>query len=219
MSNESGHAPSTFLTPEGGDISNSTTPRSSMEHRPPPPPHLLHSDDDDMPPPPPPAPEGGGALGAAALRARSVADSVKALQNSGHMPCSPRSLRRAQSVGGARATPPPPQQSSQQQIYAPVAHLQQKIQQRQQHFNQQQQMQQHQNLMQMTRSSGGTDPQAGEQYGFGLQFQHSQSQYYQQMIDAGLPMLSPPELSGQGSSYGTANHEQVNILLFPRFLF
>ena len=73
--------------------SNSTTPRSSMENLPPPPPHLLHSDDDDPPPPPPP-----DSNNLIASRARSVAESVKALQKSGHMPCSPKNLRRAHSM-------------------------------------------------------------------------------------------------------------------------
>lgn len=175
-----------------GGGSNSTTPRSSMENLPPPPPHLLHSDDDDPPPPPPPPSTENNAI--IAQRARSVAESVKALQISGHMPCSPKSLRRAHSMmagpsGGNRATPP-----KQEQIYAPVAHLQQKIQQRQQ-----QQFQQHH-----------PPPIEAEQYGFGIQFQQSQSQYYQQMVDAGLPMQSPPEMAGH-LGYGTANHEQVGI--------
>ena len=105
-------------------------------------------------------------------------------------------------AGGTRgATPPnsgpmPPQGPTKEQIYAPVAHLQQKIQQRQiQQFHQN-----HQNL-----NNGG---QEGEQYGFGIQFQQSQSQYYQQMVDAGVPMQSPPETFGQ-TGYGTANHDQV----------
>lgn len=167
--------------------SNSTTPRSSMENLPPPPPHLLHSDDDDPPPPPPPAEATPSTI---AQRAKSVADSVKALQNSGHIPCSPKSLRRAHSMmgGSPKATPPPP---SQEQIYAPVAHLQHKIQQRQQQLH---------NLE--------------AEYGFGLQFQQSQSQYYQQMVEAGIPMKSPPDQLQQ--AYGTANHDQVKIKTFFR---
>merc|ERR1719433_2276993 len=111
--------------------SNSTTPRSSLEHLPPPPPHLLHSDDDDPPPPPPPGGPSGGHPGETifAQRTRSVAESVKALQKTGHMPCSPKNLRRAHSMmgPGPRTTPP-----KEQQIYMPVAHLQQKQRQRQQ---------------------------------------------------------------------------------------
>ena len=53
--------------------------------------------------------------------------------------------------------------------------------------------------------------QEAEQYGFGLQFQQqSQSHFYQQMVDAGLPMQSPPESSGH-QGYGTANHDQVRF--------
>ena len=163
--------------------SNSTTPRSSMENLPPPPPHLLHSDDDDPPPPPPPVTADQSSI---AARARSVAESVKALQKTGHMPCSPKNLRRAHSMmgPGPRNTTTPPKE---QQIYMPVAHLQQKQRQRQ--------------LQQQS-------PEA-EQYGFGLQFHQSQSQFYQQMVDAGLPMQSPPDISGQ-QGYGTANHAQVH---------
>ena len=120
--------------------SNSTTPRSSLEHLPPPPPHLLHSDDDDPPPPPPPGGPTGGHPGETifAQRTRSVAESVKALQKSGHMPCSPKNLRRAHSmvgpgppagIGGSSPRPSPGPIIN-EQIYAPVAHLQQKIQQR-----------------------------------------------------------------------------------------
>lgn len=163
--------------------SNSTTPRSSMEHLPPPPPHLLHSDDDDQPLPPPP----NNANAQRPPQSRSVAESIKALQNSGHLPCSPKSLRRAHSMMGPNSSSGP-----REQIYAPVAHLQQKIQQRQQ------QQQQHFNY---------PEP-GGDQYGFGMQFQQTQSQYYQQMVDAGLPMQSPPESATQ-ASYGMANHDQV----------
>ena len=93
---------------------------------------------------------------------------------------------------GPRNTPPPqPQTLPKEQIYAPVAHLQQK--QRERQIIQQQ----------------NNGPEA-EQYGFGLRFHQSQSQYYQQMIDAGLPMQSPPEMSGH-QGYGTANHAQVHM--------
>ena len=167
--------------------SNSTTPRSSLEHLPPPPPHLLHSDDDDPPPPPPPI-ETPSII---AQRTRSVAESVKALQKSGHMPCSPKNLRRAHSmVGGGSPRPSPPPKS--EQIYAPVAHLQQKIQQRQQSH------------------------QGPEEYGFGMAFQQSQNHFFQHIPSAsehmganGMPMMSPPELCGQ-QGYGSANHDQVS---------
>ena len=55
--------------------------------------------------------------------------------------------------------------------------------------------------------------QEGETYGFGLQFQQSrQSHFYQQLVDAGLPMQSPPEMQpGHNQGYGTANHDQVKM--------
>ena len=90
-------------------------------------------------------------------------------------------------TGSPRPTPPP----KSEQIYAPVAHLQQKIQQRQQILDLQ-----HQNP---------------EEYGFGMAFQQNQSQFFQQMVEGGVPMQSPPELSGQ-QGYGSANHDQVSIL-------
>merc|ERR1719273_1036822 len=150
-------------------------------------PHLLHSDDDDPPPPPPPGGPTGGHPGETifAQRTRSVAESVKALQKSGHMPCSPKNLRRAHSmVGGGSPRPSPPPKS--EQIYAPVAHLQQKIQQRQQLH------------------------QGPEEYGFGMAFQQSQNHFFQHIPSAsehmganGMPMMSPPELRGQ-QGYGSA---------------
>ena len=89
-------------------------------------------------------------------------------------------------TGSPRPTPPP----KSEQIYAPVAHLQQKIQQRQQILDLQ-----HQNP---------------EEYGFGMAFQQNQSQFFQHMVEGGVPMQSPPELSGQ-QGYGSANHDQVSI--------
>ena len=97
------------------------------------------------------------------------------------------------SLAGPRGTPPPQQGPSKEQIYAPVAHLQQKIQQRQ---------------LQQFHQTQGNNSQEAEQYGFGLQFQQSQSHFYQQMVDAGLPMQSPPDMQGH-QGYGTANHDQV----------
>merc|ERR1719369_2681409 len=98
-------------------------------------------------------------------------------------------------MGGMRNTPPPPGSVGlppsaalqKEQIYAPVAHLQQK--------------QRHRQLMQQQ------SPEA-EQYGFGLQFQQSQCQFYQQMVEAGMPMQSPPDMTGH-QGYGTANHAQL----------
>ena len=159
-----------------------------MENLPPPPPHLLHSDDDDMPPPPPPA----DTPAVIAQRARSVAESVKALQNCGHVPGSPKSLRRAHSMmAGPLPTGQPASRGStpqKEQIYAPVAHLQQKIHQRQQI------QQQHHHLPQQ------------DEYGFGMQFHQSQSQFYH--MDGGVPMQSPPEANH--NAYGPANHEKVS---------
>ena len=171
-----------------------------MENLPPPPPHLLHSDDDDLPPPPPPA----DTPAVIAQRARSVAESVKALQKCGHVPGSPKSLRRAHSMmagppgqhAGSRGSTP-----QKEQIYAPVAHLQQKIQQRQQ-------IQQNHMQMQPQPCGGPLGPQ--DEYGFGMQFHQSQSQFYQQMMDAGLPMQSPPE--GNGLAYDLANHDKVRFI-------
>ena len=51
----------------------------------------------------------------------------------------------------------------------------------------------------------------GEQYGFGMQFQQHQSQFYQQMHDAGIPLNSPPpsnDIVGP-RQYGTAAHDQI----------
>ena len=94
-----------------------------------------------------------------------------------------------------RPSPGPGPQLMSEQIYAPVAHLQQKIQQRQQVI------QHHQNNHQQI---------SPEEYGFGMAFNHSQNQFYQQMVDGtGLLMQSPQEIQ-QG--YGTANHDQVSTI-------
>ncbi len=186
--------------PSGGIGSNSSTPRGSLEHLPPPPPHLLQSDDEiDASP-------------ANRIRGVSVAESVKALQKSGHTPCSPKSLRRAHSVSsspfqrqlgvsmsgpaGGHQRPPQQQQHQEQEIYAPVAHLQQKMQMQQQ----QQQLRQQQQQQQMSPE--------GDKYGFGMQFQAHQSQFYQQMVDGGVPMQSPPEAHPAGSTFGVGQQQQ-----------
>ena len=108
-----------------------------------------------------------------AQRGRSVAESVKALQNQGHMPCSPKTLRRAHSMAASHAYQTAangavrtnsisgPEQLRQEIIYAPVAELQQKINQRH-HPG--------------PGPSGGSPE--GEQYGFGVQFQHQQNQFF-----------------------------------------
>ena len=163
-------APQAHLAPRESNAgacalgSNSSTPRGSMEHLPPPPPHLLHSDEEDA------AlrliQDGNEHESVIAQRGVSVAESIKALQKSGHLPCSPKSLRRAHSVTGAHSPfMQQQQQAVQEKIYAPVAQLQQKLQQRQQ-----QQMQQ-----QISKRSP-----EGEQYGFGVQFRQHQNQFFDQ---------------------------------------
>lgn len=133
-----------------------------MEHLPPPPPHLLQSDDE--------LDQRKSPKDVIAQRGVSVADSIKALQKSGHLPCSPKSLRRAHSVTGAHSPYVQQTPQHQEQIYAPVAHLQQKIQQRQQQQQQQ-------------RSP------EGEQYGFGMQFKQHQNQFF----DVKTNIQPPPQ--------------------------
>ncbi|TRY62188.1 hypothetical protein TCAL_17208 [Tigriopus californicus] len=161
------HSPPPPPAPTSGG-SNSSTPRGSMEHLPPPPPHLLQSDE-----------EGDHAV--ISQRGLSVAESVKALQKSGHLPCSPKTLRRAHSVAGGQSPYQLQQQIQQQkqlqqppkqeQIYAPVAHLQQKIHQRQ--------------LLQQQSPEG-------DKYGFGMQFHHHQSQFYHHNMQPPAGMATKP---------------------------
>jgi len=179
-----------------------------MENLPPPPPHLLQYSGDEAED----AADGGS-------RPLSVAESVRVLQAKGHTPCSPRTLRRAHSAAptaGASPAPPPtttgikgigsfgkPAQQmhqSQEQIYAPVAHLQQKLQQRQlQHMQQQQQVQ------------PATSPE-GEHYGFGVQFQQHASQFYQ--MDGGqqqqqqFQQMATVQMQQQHAMLA-ASHDQV----------
>merc|ERR1712223_904571 len=217
----------------GNDGSNSTTPRGSMENLPPPPPDLLNSDEDEINSARPMSQQKDH-QSLISKRGISVAESVKALQQQGHTPCSPKSLRRAHSIAvpnsGNQQRPVqktslsgvPSQNHSQaslmqpqgknansynqpqfqtsnhqmqqqvmyanqqpqsmgmyqnqnstqqpktEQIYAPVAHLQQKmIHQQKQASNQQQ------------ASFSPGSPESTE-YGFGVQFQQHQSQFYQQ---------------------------------------
>lgn len=175
-----------------GDLngSNSTTPRGSMENLPPPPPHLLHSDEDE-----PHQLRDASPKVLIAQRGRSVAEGVKALQIQGHTPCSPKTLRRAHSMAAAHTyqqtgSPQlrsnsivvgPDPQVRQEIIYAPVAELQQKINQRHHappSLVQQQQLQQQQH--QPTHHNGRSPE--GEQYGFGVQFQQQQTQFYHSHI-------------------------------------
>merc|ERR1719319_2033627 len=191
----------------GEQGSNSTTPHGSMEFLPPPPPHLLCSDDEE---------EGGGAK-------LSVADSVRKLSLQQGRGPSPGALRRVHSLSAppghhpdralimkrldaALASPrgrggsPSPQD----QIYAPVAALQQKIQQQQQarlqHHGQETglghppgprvQEQQDQGARARAQEQPYQDqgpiyasstlqqqqgsPEASSEYGFGMQFQQRQ---------------------------------------------
>merc|ERR1719500_581584 len=180
---------------EAGGNSNSTTPRSSMEFLPPPPPHLLCSDEEDE--------SNGGKL--------SVADSVRKLSLQQARGPSPGSLRRVQSLSAppghaqdrtlimkrldaALASPrgrgvspsphprPQPSQAQQDQIYAPVAALQQKIQQQQQarlaHHGQDPGAPRHQDPGPIYATSQlqqhEESPEAASEYGFGMQFQQRQ---------------------------------------------
>jgi len=180
---------------EAGGNSNSTTPRSSMEFLPPPPPHLLCSDEEDE--------SNGGKL--------SVADSVRKLSLQQARGPSPGSLRRVQSLSAppghaqdrtlimkrldaALASPrgrgvspvphpgPTVSQAQQDQIYAPVAALQQKIQQQQQarlaHHGQDPGAPRHQDPGPIYAASHlqqhEESPEAASEYGFGMQFQQRQ---------------------------------------------
>lgn len=212
--------------------SNSTTPRGSMEFLPPPPPHLLHSDEEEEY-------EGqGGEQGIVSKRGLSVAESIKELQRRQTHP-SPGTLRRVQSMSGppshhsdrtqimarldaALASPRGPRPVSpavrpeQDQIYAPVAALQQKIQQQQQarlaHGNMEPGMVPHPpGPSVIPQSSGPNHPQQtpiyatsqqssfaksnspeGDQYGFGMQFQMQSKTFYQhQQIPPNAPVQHP----------------------------
>jgi len=203
-----------------------------MEFLPPPPPHLLHSDDDEEF-------EGDGRDSAiVSKRGLSVAESIKELQRRQSNP-SPGTLRRVQSMSGppshhsdrtqimarldaALASPRGPRPVSpavrpeQDQIYAPVAALQQKIQQQQQariaHGHMDPGMVPHPpGPSIIPQSSGPNHPQQapiyatsqqssfaksnspeGEQYGFGMQFQMQSKTFYQhQQIPASTPAQHP----------------------------
>ena len=90
-----------------------------------------------------------------------------------------------------------------------MAKLQQKIaqrdaQQQQQMLLQQQQSlspQQQQQMMLQQQHQQSLSPD-GDKYGFGMKFQTHQSHFYQQMVDGGVPMLSPP---------GEQQQQQVEI--------
>lgn len=218
--------------------SNSTTPRGSMEFLPPPPPHLLHSDEEEEY-------EGEGReQGIVSKRGLSVAESIKELQRRQTHP-SPGTLRRVQSMSGppshhsdrtqimarldaALASPRGPRPVSpavrpeQDQIYAPVAALQQKIQQQQQarlaHGHMEPGMVPHPpGPSVIPQSSGPNHPQQtpiyatsqqssfaksnspeGDQYGFGMQFQMQSKTFYQHQQN---PPNAPVQHQNQTNPY------------------
>jgi len=218
--------------------SNSTTPRGSMEFLPPPPPHLLHSDEEEEY-------EGEGReQGIVSKRGLSVAESIKELQRRQTHP-SPGTLRRVQSMSGppshhsdrtqimarldaALASPRGPRPVSpavrpeQDQIYAPVAALQQKIQQQQQarlaHGHMEPGMVPHPpGPSVIPQSSGPNHPQQtpiyatsqqssftksnspeGDQYGFGMQFQMQSKTFYQHQQN---PPNAPVQHPNQTNHY------------------
>jgi len=193
-----------MISQEEESQSNNTTPRGSMEFLPPPPPHLLHSDEEEE-----------------TKRGLSVAESVKELQRR-QVQGSPTTLRRVQSMSaapspglhterhhlmakldaalasprpaGPRSVSPGVRSAPQQdQIYAPVAALQQKIQQQQAA-----RLQQaghcpdpglvphppgpvplpHQSSF-STPNKNNHNNTEGEEYGFGMQFQVQSNNFYQ----------------------------------------
>jgi len=228
--------------------SNSTTPRGSMEFLPPPPPHLLHSDDDEEF-------EGEGREPAiVSKRGLSVAESIKELQRRQTNP-SPGTLRRVQSMSGppshhsdrtqimarldaALASPRGPRPVSpavrpeQDQIYAPVAALQQKIQQQQQarlaHGHMDPGMVPHPpGPSVVPQSAGPNQPQQapiyatsqqssfaksnspeGEQYGFGMQFQMQSKTFYQHQQNPPATPAQHPNQTNHYDSYPQYQQQQ-----------
>ena len=211
--------------------SNSSTPRGSTEFLPPPPPHLLCSDEEE---------EGGGGV----AHKRTVAESIAELQRrqSSTVQGSPGTLRRVQSLSGAgdrsqlmarldtvlshpRPASPAPQPRPPQtdQIYAPVAALQQKIQ-------QQQQARLHGEpgsvphppgpaLHTSTFSSGQQEPSSSSEYGFGMQFQVQQKNFHQQHQSGGGQQqqyqrsYSQPGYPGQYPSHHPHHHQQQDQIM------
>ena len=209
-----------------------------MEFLPPPPPHLLHSDEEEEY-------EGEGReQGIVSKRGLSVAESIKELQRRQTHP-SPGTLRRVQSMSGppshhsdrtqimarldaALASPRGPRPVSpavrpeQDQIYAPVAALQQKIQQQQQarlaHGHMEPGMVPHPpGPSVIPQSSGPNHPQQtpiyatsqqssfaksnspeGDQYGFGMQFQMQSKTFYQHQQN---PPNAPAQHQNQTNHY------------------
>jgi len=228
--------------------SNSTTPRGSMEFLPPPPPHLLHSDDDEEF-------EGEGKESAiVSKRGLSVAESIKELQRRQTNP-SPGTLRRVQSMSGppshhsdrtqimarldaALASPRGPRPASpavrpeQDQIYAPVAALQQKIQQQQQarlaHGHMDPGMVPHPpGPSVVPQSSAPVQPQQvpiyatsqqssfgksnspeGEQYGFGMQFQMQSKTFYQHQHNPSTTSGQHPNQNNHYDGYPQYQQQQ-----------
>jgi len=231
--------------------SNTTTPRGSMEFLPPPPPHLLHSDEEEDP--------GKENSEIVTKRTPSVAESIKELQRRGNHP-SPGTLRRVQSMSGppghqtpdrqlimarldaALASPRGPrpvspnvrhqehQQPQQDQIYAPVAALQQKIQQQQQarlaHVQAGQcvdpgMMPHPPGPVMHAASSFASPPRAnqssnqseGGEYGFGMQFQVQSNNFHQHQHLPPQHPQHPQQYQMRGHPQG--QHPQYNKHNFP----
>ena len=211
---------STDTSEQGDNVSqsNTTTPRGSMEFLPPPPPHLLHSDEEEtgdqesvsrsrlsvaesikelqrhgqrQSQPSPgtlrrvqsmSGPPGHPGHHASPDRHNIMAKLNTALSSPrGPRPVSPRH-------GGAENK----SHVSQDQIYAPVAALQQKIQQQQQARMQQQHLEPglmphppgpalNQSTFASPKSKQNSNQsESSEEYGFGMQFQQQSNNFYQQ---------------------------------------
>ena len=237
-----------MISQEEESQSNNTTPRGSLEFLPPPPPHLLHSDEECE----------------EVKRGLSVAESVKELQRRQAQP-SPGTLRRVQSMSAAAgpghterhqimarldaalASPRPsgprpaspsvrPGQPQQDQIYAPVAALQQKIQQQQQARLQQAghcvdpglvphppgpvPVLSHQSSF-STPVKNRPNNTEGEEYGFGMQFQVQSNNFYQHQHHQHPPQQQhrPPQqqqqygVRGGGGHYPNHHHPQHDQIM------
>ena len=217
-------APPTRRTPsvisqEDVSQSNTTTPRGSMEFLPPPPPHLLHSDEDDGE-----HGEQGDIVNKRGLsvaesikelqrRGQASPSTLRRVQSmSGppghHTPDRHNIMARLDAALASPRGPRPvspnvrqhqqqqqPQEPQQDQIYAPVAALQQKIQQQQQARMAQQAGHHDPGLMphppgpQLNQSTFASPkskqpaqghPDGSEtEYGFGMQFQVQSQNFYQ----------------------------------------
>ena len=197
--------PSVISQESQGASEGEATPRGSMEFLPPPPPHLLHSDEE-------------AEQEIVTRRGPSVAESIKELQRRGGGPPgagSPGTLRRVQSMSAHSAHGATPERQQimarldaalamrpaspgpgQDQIYAPVAALQQKIQQQQQARLAQAQpglcdpglvphppgpiMLQSTFTSPKSKQNVNDNDGGGSEYGFGMQFQVQSNNFYHQ---------------------------------------